>query len=633
MATPLQYVVSLRNEQFIQGMKQVQSVAGSVNSGVSRAFIATGITLAGSFAAVKSALDLGGAFSDLQARTGESIADLVVLERAFKDAGLGGRDGLGQALDYIQRSLGGVNDEGQPTAAIFARLGLSIEQLKGMSAVEQLDAVAGALGRLPTQADKAAAAAQMFGRSGVRMLQLLRDPSAISRARSEVGVFSQFLDRNAASFDRVSDRIGHGKDNLQQFAAGAASEMLPTLDRLTEKLDKVDWTKLGAAAAGPVAALADQLARVVENAAKLVGGEDNFGKLLGTAAVVGTAGMVARPVVKVARFVEPAAQAVGRGVSGMWNSRLAAQYLPKAAMRGASAVAAPLALLAAGAEWWTDSGRANKRTAGQSDMVADMRKRAAGVGSKQDVAAMAAEISAAREKLLAVANDPMNFGFYSGDEARAALQFVSILDGLERNLGKTMEANRAAAAEAAKLDAERAKIAQRRAEFEAAGARVRAAIEASYGSKMDRRSGESDEAYDRRRLALAKERVAATAAELEQLRAAYNAGKLTLADAERAEALSKEKLRMQELQGQLEREQAARRDSAGPSDAAGSGLSFAGIAPQVLSDRLSRVGGFLGATAGDVGRRAANASERMEKHLAFIRGRMAAPGAREAVWS
>jgi hypothetical protein len=52
----------------------------------------------------------------------------------------------------------GVNEEGQPTSAVFATLGLSIASLKSMSAVDALSAISKAMSQLPTDADKTRAA-------------------------------------------------------------------------------------------------------------------------------------------------------------------------------------------------------------------------------------------------------------------------------------------------------------------------------------------------------------------------------------------------------------------------------------------------------------------------------------------
>jgi len=70
--------------------------------------------------------------------------------------------------------------------AAFAGLGLSVDQLGGMSASERFDAIAAAIAKLPTEAQRAAAAVQIFGRSGVDLLPLFsQGAEGIAQAREQ----------------------------------------------------------------------------------------------------------------------------------------------------------------------------------------------------------------------------------------------------------------------------------------------------------------------------------------------------------------------------------------------------------------------------------------------------------------
>jgi hypothetical protein len=63
--------------------------------------------------------------------------------------------------------------QGSKTAqAAFASLGLSVDELAGMSAAERFQAISAAIASLPTEAQRAAAATQLFGKAGQELLPL-----------------------------------------------------------------------------------------------------------------------------------------------------------------------------------------------------------------------------------------------------------------------------------------------------------------------------------------------------------------------------------------------------------------------------------------------------------------------------
>lgn len=193
---------------------------------------------------LKGAFDMGGALSDLQARTGELPGTLKILQQAFEDTGVGG-DSLGQTLAIMKKALGGINNEGQPTGKIFKQLGLDVESLKTQSATDQLKAISSAISGLGTPAEQTTAAMAIFGKSGDKMLTFLKDGGAIDAAAASLGGLPGLMNNNAAAFDAVSDRIGRIKNKSQGLWAGIAEGFLPLADSITQMLDGIDLTAVG----------------------------------------------------------------------------------------------------------------------------------------------------------------------------------------------------------------------------------------------------------------------------------------------------------------------------------------------------------------------------------------------------
>lgn len=193
---------------------------------------------------LSGAFDLGGMMGDLAVQIGEGVGSTMVLRQAFQDTGVGA-EALGQTLAIMRRSLGGVSESGEPTGKMFRQLGLDIQELQGMGAQGQIEAISGAINELKTPAEQSAAAMAIFGRSGAKMLGLMKDPDAFAVAERSLGGLPALLERNADAFDAVSDRIGRIKEKGQGLWAGMAEGLLPLADQITGLFDGLDLTGMG----------------------------------------------------------------------------------------------------------------------------------------------------------------------------------------------------------------------------------------------------------------------------------------------------------------------------------------------------------------------------------------------------
>lgn len=193
---------------------------------------------------LKSTIDLGGQLTDLSARTGQTISDLVLLRQAFQNAGIEAGS-TGQMLNLLQKSLTGLNEEGQPTSQAFNRLGLSVDSLKDMSAPEQIRTLTAALTQIQDPADRTRVAMELFGKSGGQMLAVLSDSSALDVAKSQVGSLGETMEKNAASFDSLGDSLDAIGLRATQLFAGVAEEIAPALQHLADSINEIDLTQAG----------------------------------------------------------------------------------------------------------------------------------------------------------------------------------------------------------------------------------------------------------------------------------------------------------------------------------------------------------------------------------------------------
>jgi hypothetical protein len=121
------------------------------------------------FHAVGESIRQIGEFSSM---TGYSTERLVALQSAAKRFGVDAET-MNTGLKKLVVNLGKAQEEGSPAADALRKLGLSAELLNKLGSDAAFNSVANAISRLPTPAEKAAAAVELFGKSGIELVNVL----------------------------------------------------------------------------------------------------------------------------------------------------------------------------------------------------------------------------------------------------------------------------------------------------------------------------------------------------------------------------------------------------------------------------------------------------------------------------
>lgn len=255
---PLTIAIALSNAPAVlAGLKSVTAGISGLGAGATAAALA--ITGFG------RAMNEGGRLADLADRTGETVRELVALERAFSTAGLGA-GALPAAFSRVQLALSGVNEEGGRTDQALRRLGLSASQLLPLSGGERFRALADAFGRVGDAATRTGLAVQIFGRSGAEMLQVFASPEGLSAAEEETRALGEAMERNARAFDRVGDALSIWKVRLLEVQTTLAERILPMLELAAKLIKSVNPSLLAGAGVALAGALTLGLASKVGGA-------------------------------------------------------------------------------------------------------------------------------------------------------------------------------------------------------------------------------------------------------------------------------------------------------------------------------------------------------------------------------
>jgi len=204
------------------------------------------------FLGVKSAADAffgaiakGGELNDLSARTGESAGNLAILQRAFENAG-SSAGAVGPMINRLQRFIVEAGDSASAQAQALGGLGISLEDLKTKSPLEQMQTLASAISNVEDPAQRTAIAMQIFGRSGGELMPLLRAMGVeLDTARAQLGAWPEALDKSNQALDAIGDNFTAIKNKGIEFATGLLVNVAPGLAEVTKKIAEIDAARLG----------------------------------------------------------------------------------------------------------------------------------------------------------------------------------------------------------------------------------------------------------------------------------------------------------------------------------------------------------------------------------------------------
>lgn len=210
-----------------------------------KSFVGGMIGLSAIVAGVQSQIEKGAGLKQLSDQTGTSISTLYRLQRGFKAVGLDAGS-VGNTIFMLNKALGGVNDNGEPTAGVFAQMGLSIDDLKKLNAPQQLLSISAALNKLDNSS-ATSAAGKIFGRYNAReFLQLARNADEFADALRKGGTQAAIFERYGRTFERIEILSGQLKEKLGSIFLGIAAGVGPGLENIMQILNGIDLSKIGA---------------------------------------------------------------------------------------------------------------------------------------------------------------------------------------------------------------------------------------------------------------------------------------------------------------------------------------------------------------------------------------------------
>lgn len=231
----------------------------AVFAGMAAAAAATGLSIYGIAQRIES---LAGVV-DKANQTGLSAEFIQQLGFAADQSGVS-VDGLLGGLGKMTVELGKAQLNSEETAKNLEQIGLTSQELAGLKPEDQFLAIADAIAKLPSVAEKAAATVAIFGRSASEMAPLLGEGEKGIRSLMEeaknlkIGISTEDLQ----SIAKADDAMARMKSSLSSVVSNIAVSLAPVFEQISNSLTAI---------LPQIAEMARSLSGVLAEAMKTVG--------------------------------------------------------------------------------------------------------------------------------------------------------------------------------------------------------------------------------------------------------------------------------------------------------------------------------------------------------------------------
>ena len=216
----------------MQGVQGQAKNLGMAVRGVGTAFKAlfAAAAISGFASVVKGAIDSADSFQKLEVRTGIAAEKLMSYVEAGKLADVSQKQ-LEVGLKTLARTQVEAADGVATYADTYSKLGIDVKKANGdLKPTDQLlGEIADRFADLPDGPEKAAAALDLFGKSGVDMITMLNGGSA-ALEEFNFGLSGEFA-QNAAFYNDEVTKLGR---EFEKFKLQLVDALLPALTQITQ---------------------------------------------------------------------------------------------------------------------------------------------------------------------------------------------------------------------------------------------------------------------------------------------------------------------------------------------------------------------------------------------------------------
>ncbi len=243
--------LALKDGKFKKGLKSAErslnnfakAIPGIAAQAAKVAAVTGGAFATALAAGAKHTAAMGAELDHLSDQTGVSVASLMKLQQAYKDAGKGAET-AGKDINKMQQAIYDAAQNPGGSEDPFAQMGLSAERLMAMSPERQFYTIAQAIDGIGNRTKQTALAMDVFGRSGGELLTVFKGAD-LEDVEGSLGRMPALMEDFSGALERVDTLMGRLPNKTDQFftgfTTGIVGELLPGL----ETVDDFDFTQLG----------------------------------------------------------------------------------------------------------------------------------------------------------------------------------------------------------------------------------------------------------------------------------------------------------------------------------------------------------------------------------------------------
>lgn len=263
-----------------------------------------GAAVGGIFALANSTAGLGDNIAKTADKIGIGLAKLQELRYAAERSGVSTQM-LDSSFERFVKRIGEAAQGAGAAKKAYDQLGLSAEDLANMAPDKAFGVVADRLKDVSNQTERVAIAAQLFGREGVAMVNMVKNGSAGLRALGEDARATGYILSEQAARDAevFKDRLLDAQLGITGMKNTIGAELMPALSGLMQNM--AAWMRKNsglvrefansfgkrlkeaipviADLARGLASAASTMSKITRRAADMVGGFDNLGMIVGAA--------------------------------------------------------------------------------------------------------------------------------------------------------------------------------------------------------------------------------------------------------------------------------------------------------------------------------------------------------------
>lgn len=201
-------------------------------SAITAGFAALAAAGTAALAAINAQADAIAGFQDLADKIGDSAEQIATLQQASMLSGVA-LDTVAAASIKLTSALSKTDDEGKAAGLALKDIGLSFEEFKRLSPVEQIDTVARAFAKFEDGAGKTATAVTLFGKSGADIIPFLNDLA--DEGERQVKLTGEQI----AAADEYTKATARLKAEFQDFTQQQTAQYIPVLAQVQSILAEV----------------------------------------------------------------------------------------------------------------------------------------------------------------------------------------------------------------------------------------------------------------------------------------------------------------------------------------------------------------------------------------------------------